>query len=85
MLKLINFSLCKNILTFQVLIEDDETRIYKISVDVDSQMFTILESEVPDDYKIYERQARMTLAEYRKQHGDILVQDLPETITSSWV
>ena len=84
MLKLLNFQFYENTLTFQILIEDD-TKIYNISVDADSEMFTILESGVPDEYKIYERQARMALTEYRKQHEDFPIQGLPEMITSLFV
>ena len=85
MLKLLNFQFYENTLTFRILIEEDDTKIYNISVDADSEMFTNLESEVPDDYKIYERQARMALTEYRKQHEDFPIQGLPEMITSLFV
>ena len=79
MLKLTNFEFFDNILKMVVLIEGDESRAYEICVDTDSEMFDIVQSDIPDEYRIYERQAQMALREYDKQHND-----LPESITSAW-
>lgn len=77
MVKLINLFLENHILSMMVLIEGDEARAFKLSVDMQTEYLTVVESEVPDEYKIYERQAKTALRRYRGK-------ELPETITSVW-
>lgn len=58
MVKLINLFLENHILSMMVLIEGDEARAFKLSVDTQTECLSVVESEVPDEYKIYERQAK---------------------------
>ena len=77
MLKLIDLSLDGHILTMTVLIEGDANRAYRLSVDIETEMYSVVNSEIPDEYKIYERQAKTALRRYRGR-------ELPESITSMW-
>ena len=67
-----------------VLIEGDASRAYEISVNTDSEIFSIVQSDIPDEYRMYERQVQMALREYDKQHKDTFLNNLPESITSAW-
>lgn len=60
-----------------VLVEGNEDLAYYMSVDTDTEYFSVVESDIPSEYKIYERQAKTALRRYRGK-------ELPETITSSW-
>lgn len=77
MLKLKDFTLNEQTLTMTVLIEGDEKRAYRLSVDVKTKYFSVVDSETPSDYKMYERQAKTALRRYRGK-------ELPKTITSMW-
>lgn len=77
MVKLINLFLENHILSMMVLIEGDEARAFNLSVDMKTECLNVIESEIPDEYKIYERQAKTALRRYRGK-------ELPDTITSMW-
>lgn len=77
MLKITDFILNGSILSMTVLIEGKEELAYDMSVDTDTEYFSIVESDIPAEYRIYERQAKTALRRYKGR-------ELPETITSSW-
>lgn len=77
MLKLKDFTLNEQTLTMTVLIEEDEKKAYRLSVDVKTKYLSVVNSEIPSDCKIYERQAKTALRRYREK-------ELPKTITSMW-
>lgn len=77
MLKLIDLSLCEQILSMTVLIEGDVDRTYRLSVNMQTEWFDTVQSDVPDEYKIYERQAKTALRRYKGK-------ELPQIITSMW-
>lgn len=77
MLKLKDFILDGNVLSMTVLIEGDEEQAYRMSVDVTTEYFDVVSSEVPVYDIMYERQASMALINYRGK-------ELPEVITSRW-
>ncbi len=77
MLKLTDFSLNGHILTMKVLIEGDANRAYLLSVDIEKERYSVINSEVPSEYKIYERQAKTALRRYTGK-------SFPEVITSMW-
>lgn len=77
MVKLINLFLENHILSMMVLIEGDEARAFKLFVDMKTECLAVIKSEIPDEYKIYERQAKTALRRYRGK-------ELPDTITSMW-
>ena len=77
MLKITDFIFNGNILSMTVLIEGKGELAYYMSVDTDTEYFSIVESDIPDEYRIYERQAKIALRRYRGK-------ELPEIITSSW-
>lgn len=77
MLKLKAFSTTGNILSMSVLIEGNEKEIYKLSVDTNSDFLSVAESDIPFEKKIYERQARTALLNYKSK-------ELPDEITSVW-
>lgn len=77
MLKLRDFILDGNILSMTVLIEGKEEQAYRMSVDVTTEYFTVVSSEVPAGERMYESQACMALRNYRGR-------ELPEVITSMW-
>ena len=77
MLKLKNFTFDGNILTMTVLIEGDENRAYSLSVNTDTEFYSVVNSDIPQEYKIYERQAKTALRKYKDK-------ELPDTITSMW-
>ena len=60
-------------------IEGDNKKTYRMSVDVGSntEFYTVVSSNIPDEYKIYERQARVALHEYKDK-------ELPPKITCAW-
>lgn len=78
MLKLKDFVLEGHILTMTLLVECKEELAFRMSVDTNTEWFTVVSTEVPDEYKMYERQASVALHTRRDE-------PLPETITSSWV
>lgn len=78
MLKLKDITVEGNIISMLVLIECDESRAYKLSVDMNTERFSVVKSEIPEDYRIYERQAKTALRQYRGK-------DIPDMIVSAWV
>lgn len=66
-----------NILTMTVLVEGKEDAAYRLTVDTEPEFFKTLESEIPDEFKSYERQAKVALRRYRGQ-------ELPERVVSMW-
>ena len=60
-----------------VLIEGKEEQAYRMSVDVTTEYFDVISSEIPAGERMYERQARVALTKYRGK-------ELPEVITSRW-
>ena len=77
MLKLINITVNGNIAEMLVLVEGKENMAYHMSVDLDSERFSIITSEVPDEYKMYERQARIALLRYKGK-------EIPAIVSSMW-
>lgn len=77
MLKLINFEKDGTCMHMDVLIEGDEKLRYQMCVDMEDPMRHVISSNIPDEYKIYERQARVALRRY-------IGKKLPETVTSVW-
>lgn len=77
MLKIINITSKNDIINMEVLIEGDIGNKYKLCVDSKDDVFPIVESEIPDKYKIYERQARIALRRYPDKI-------FPDEIVSSW-
>lgn len=77
MLKIKNFVFNNDILSMIVLVEGDENRAYNLSVDINTEYLSVVESDIPQEYKIYERQAKTALRKYRGK-------ELPDTITSAW-
>lgn len=77
MLRLKNLRLNGHILFMTVLVEGDENRAYQLWVDADTEWFTTIKSDVPDEYRTYECQAKMALRRYKNQ-------DFPENILSMW-
>ena len=65
------------IVSFIVLVEGKENMAYHMSVDLDSERFSIITSEVPDEYKMYERQARIALLRYKGK-------EIPAIVSSMW-
>lgn len=78
MLKLKNITIAGNIISMLVLIECDENRAYALSVDADSEWYSVVKSDIPADDRIYERQAKVALREYRGK-------TIPNEIVSAWV
>ncbi len=64
-------------LYMDVLIEGDATNSFELCVDQNNTMYPVLSSSIPEEYRLYERQARMALRKY-------IGRELPETIVSSW-
>lgn len=77
MLELIKLKLENNILTADILIEGDQNRRYAMTFDLSGKVAVILKSDVPDEYRIYERQAMVALDYY-------IGKELPEKITGMW-
>lgn len=77
MLKLVDLSLNGHILTMTVLIEGDTNRAYRLSVDIETEWYSVINSDIPSEYKIYERQTKTALRRYKGR-------SLPEVITSMW-
>lgn len=77
MLRLKDFSIVGCVLLMTVLIEGDESKSYRMSVNMDTEYLTVVESNIPDEYKIYERQAKTALRQYRGK-------ELPNVVTSMW-
>ena len=59
------------------LIEGSADNSYELCVEQDDDMYPVISSCIPNQYKLYERQARIALRKY-------IGKDLPETIVSSW-
>lgn len=77
MLKLTNIKINENTVEMLVLIEGDADRAYSLILDMSTEYFSVISSDIPPEYKIYERQAKAALRKYRG--GKI-----PEEITSMW-
>lgn len=78
MLKLKDITIAGNIISMLVLIECDENRAYALSVDTDTEWYSVVKSDIPADDRIYERQAKVALREYRGK-------TIPDEIVSAWV
>lgn len=78
MLKLKDITIAGNIISMLVLIECDENRAYALSVDTDTEWYSVVKSDIPADDRIYERQAKVALREYRGK-------TIPNEIVSAWV
>ena len=77
MLILTGFVPVDNLLKMTVLVECDPARAYPLVVDMGSEFPAVVESGVPEEYRIYERQARTRLREY---HG----KPLPGRLVAAW-
>lgn len=77
MLKLTNIKMNGNAAEMLVLIEGNTDKAYSLTLDVSGEYYSVISSDVPSEYKIYERQAKTAL---RKYHG----KQIPEEITSMW-
>ncbi len=77
MLKIINLKNDQSQIVMNVLIEGDPTQMYELCVKHDNDIFPVIKSDIPQQYKLYERQARMALRKF-------IDRDFPEEITSSW-
>lgn len=77
MLEMRDFQIDGTIITFIMRVECDAARSYSMSVDMTSDIPAIVNSEVPDCYSIYERQARTALRNYKNK-------DIPATVTAAW-
>ncbi len=77
MLRIINIKADGDQLYMEVLIEDNGNERYGLCVDKSSDMYPVISSQIPEKYKIYERQARMALRKY-------IGKELPETVISCW-
>ena len=77
MLKIINITSKNDIINMEVLIEGDISNSYKLCVDSKDDVFPVVDSEIPDKYKIYERQARIALQRYPDKI-------FPDEIVSLW-
>lgn len=77
MLKLIILQLKGNILEMTLLVEGDENKAYNMSVDITAENLTTVSSDVPKEYRMYERQAKTALRKYKGK-------ELPKVITSMW-
>ena len=77
MLKIINIIIDGTLLSCMILIECDPGKAYRLVLDTTKDFYPVVDSEIPEDEKMYERQARMALFQY---HG----KEFPETITSAW-
>ena len=60
-----------------VLIEGKEDMAYHMSVDLGSERYSVIDSDIPEEYKLYERQARIALLGYKGK-------TLPKTVGSMW-
>lgn len=78
MLKLKNITIEGNIISALVLIECDENRAYELSVDANTEWYSVVKSDIPTDDRIYERQAKTALRQYRGKA-------IPNEIVSAWV
>lgn len=77
MLKLTDFIFNGSILSMTVFIEENKETAYHMSVDTNTEYFSVIKSDIPYEYKIYERQAKTALRKYKGK-------ELPEEIASSW-
>lgn len=77
MLKLKDIAIVNNIISMVVLIEGDANRAYKLKLDKNTEWLSVIETEIPEEYKIYERQASMALLEYKGG-------TFPSETTSMW-
>lgn len=77
MLKLINITVNENAAKMLVLIEGKEDTAYHMSVDISSERYSVISSNIPKEYKMYERQARIALLRYKGK-------ELPNIIGSMW-
>ncbi len=65
------------ILTVAVIVEGKEELTFLLSVDTNTEYYSVVRTEIPGDYKIYERQAREALLRYRGKQ-------MPDEIESMW-
>lgn len=77
MLRITDFMLDGDILTVTVLVECDENRAYKLSVDMRSEYCLSVSSEIPYEYRDYKRRAQQELSRYRGKQ-------LPRMIELIW-
>ena len=77
MLKLINIRKENDIINALLLIECDSKLAFNIKYIIKENEIDVLESDVPDNYKIYQRQSLLAFDDYD-------LDNLPESITSAW-
>ena len=77
MLVLKDFVQENTMLSFLVVVEGDGRLAFPIVVDTSTEMYRVVRSSVPENYKIYERQARVALLSYKGK-------SLPSVINASW-
>ncbi len=77
MLKLINLKKENNIINALLLVECDSSLAFNIKYIIKGNEIDVLESDVPDDYKIYQRQSLLAFDDYD-------LNNLPKSITSTW-
>ncbi len=77
MLKLTNIKINGNAAEMLVLIEGDTDKAYSLKLGMSGECYSVISSDIPSEYKMYERQAKAAL---RKYHG----KQLPDEITSMW-
>ena len=77
MLKIINLRNINDTIVMDVLIEGNRAQMYHLCVEQDNDVYTVISSNIPVEYKLYERQARIALKKYSNRK-------MPEEITSIW-
>ena len=77
MLKIKNIKSDGSKLHMDVLIEGDSKESYALCVDQCDDIYPVIASKIPAEYKVYERQARVAPRRY-------LDRNYPETIESEW-
>ncbi len=77
MMKIKILSLSGNVLCVMVFIEGKEEQAYQMSVDISTEYYTVISSEIPENHKMYERQARIALLRYKGK-------SLPDEIETMW-
>lgn len=63
MIKILNITVIEHILKCIIIGDNGET--YHMTCDLDTKYFNTISSDIPEEFKMYERQARMALLEYK--------------------
>ena len=63
MIKIINIAVIEH--TLKCMIIGDNGKTYNMTCALDTECFNILSSDIPREFGMYERQARMALLEYK--------------------